>query len=135
MGIDAIYPRPFIRSDDPDGLAVLDFEDVFEKNGALQDALNLIKAAHKQNMKLIIDFPVAVTSMNHEWFKRSSRASLAENADFANYYFWKRNIEPTEFVSYFNETENVYYHVEDNPQWPVLNYASPNVSKAIKVNI
>jgi glycosidase len=108
-------------------------EDVQERNGALQDALNLIQAAHRQNMKLIIDLPVAVTSINHEWFRRSSRASLAENSNYANYYYWKRDIEPTEFVSYFNGTENVYYHIEDHPEWPVLNYASPNVTKAIKV--
>lgn len=128
-----IYPRPFLQSDDPNGLAVLDLKDVQDKNGALQNAVNLINAVHKQNMKIIIDFPIAVTSANHEWFQRSARASLSENANFANYYFWKRGIEPNEFVAYFNQTENVYYHVEDNPQWPVLNYASPNVTKGIKV--
>lgn len=95
----------------------------------------MIQSAHRQGIKVIIDFPIAVTSINHQFFKRSSRASLQENADFATYYFWKRHLQSTEFVSYFNETENLYYHVEDHPEWPVLNYRAPNVTREIKVSI
>jgi glycosidase len=107
--------------------------DVHERSGALQNAIDLIQSAHSQGMKIVIDFPIAATSIQHEWFRRSSRASLQENADFATYYFWKRNLQPSEFVSYFNETENLYYHVEDHPEWPVLNYGAPNVTREIKV--
>jgi glycosidase len=112
----------------------MDLEDVFGRNGALQDAAKLIEAAHTYDFKVVIDFPVAVTSTRHEWFRRSAKASLPGNETFATYYFWKRNVQPSEFVSYYNETGNVYYHVEDHPELPVLNYGAPNVSRAVKVS-
>jgi glycosidase len=112
----------------------LDWTDVHEKSGALQNAINLIESAHRQNIKVVIDFPIAVTSIHHDWFQRSAQASLQENTAFSTYFFWKRNLQPNEFVSYFNATENLYYHVEEHPEWPVLNYGAPNVTREIKVN-
>ncbi|KAI6228450.1 Alpha-glucosidase [Aphelenchoides besseyi] len=132
LGVNVIYPRPFLHTDDTNGLAVIDFEDVQQRNGVIQDARDLIDRAHSYGFKVVIDFPIAATSVGHKWFQRSARASSQENSDYASFYFWKRNIPVSEFVSALNGTDHVYYHVEDHPELPVLNFASTNVSKAIK---
>lgn len=34
-------------------------------------------------MKLVIDFPLTTTSLEHDWFLRSQAASKEENKDYA----------------------------------------------------
>lgn len=74
-------------------------------------------------MKFILTLPIAITSNEHDWFLRSSRASLTEFRNFSGYYHWRNstNIDHAYFSSYKNTT--VYYmHYKNNPKWPVLNW-------------
>lgn len=65
--------------------------------------------------------PIAVTSNEHDWFIRSSRASLPENANYSGYYHWRRS-GAFPFMSEFKNTTIYYMHYDSKPNWPILNW-------------
>uniref|UniRef100_A0A0N4UR44 alpha-glucosidase n=1 Tax=Dracunculus medinensis TaxID=318479 RepID=A0A0N4UR44_DRAME len=122
LGIEAIWPEPFLLSDQFDD-AIRDFKAVDSKIGLNDDGIDLIEKTHSKGMKFILTLPIAITSNEHDWFLRSSRASLTEFRNFSGYYHWRNstNIDHAYFSSYKNTT--VYYmHYKNNPKWPVLNW-------------
>jgi glycosidase len=56
-------------------------------------------------MKIVMDFPLSVTSHSHKWFRRSAAASLAENAAFSEFYYWRRPIRFGSSVDPFIESQ------------------------------
>ena len=92
----------------------------------------LINFYNALGLKIIIDFPLVTTSEDHEWFQRSSRASLPENAEFSSFYYWKRNVEPSPFVDRYKNSSVFYYHLKDRPDLPILNWRSEKVASLIK---
>jgi glycosidase len=131
IGVSAIFPRPFISTEES-ALGAIHYKSVQESIGGFSQAQQLINEAHKQGLKIIIDIPIAATSKNHEWFQRSSRASQAENAEYSSYYYWKRNGEESPYMNRYKNSSVFYYHLKDRPDLPILNWRSENVSTAIK---
>uniref|UniRef100_A0AC34FXT6 Glycosyl hydrolase family 13 catalytic domain-containing protein n=1 Tax=Panagrolaimus sp. ES5 TaxID=591445 RepID=A0AC34FXT6_9BILA len=131
IGVSAIFPRPFISTDES-GLGAIHYKSVQESLGGFSQAQKLINEAHKEGLKVIIDIPVVTTSENHEWFQRSSRASRPENAEFSSFYYWKRNVEPSDYVDRYKNSSVFYYHLKQRPDLPILNWRADNVSEAIK---
>ena len=84
------------------------------------------------DLKIIIDIPVVATSDQHEWFQKSAKASLPENSQFASYYYWKRNVEPSANVDYYKNSSVLYFHIKDRPDLPILNWKNENVSNSVK---
>lgn len=83
---------------------------------------------------MIIDIPLVGTSTENDWFQRSSKASLPENAHYAGYYFWKRNApDGSEYVTEYKNSSVFYFHAKERPQIPIANWNSPNVSRTVKV--
>uniref|UniRef100_A0A1I7SV42 alpha-glucosidase n=1 Tax=Bursaphelenchus xylophilus TaxID=6326 RepID=A0A1I7SV42_BURXY len=135
LGVSTLYIRPFLSHSDSDGAAVDDFDDVAHDLGNLKEAVDLIEQAHSYGFKVIIDFPVSATSLTHPWFIKSSQASAEENRGFADFYFWKKNYQPNEFISSYGSNGDVYYHIENKPDLAVLNFKEPNVSRSIQKSI
>jgi alpha-glucosidase len=78
LGAQAIWLSPFYPSPNADfGYDVSDYTDVDPAYGDLRDFERLITAAHDNNLKVLLDFVPAHTSVEHRWFR--------ERPDF---YFW-----------------------------------------------
>ena len=76
--MDAIWLSPFYPSPNADfGYDVTDYTDVDPAYGTLEDFDELVAAAHERELKVLVDFVPAHTSIEHPWFR--------ERPDF---YFW-----------------------------------------------
>ncbi|VDO06638.1 unnamed protein product [Haemonchus placei] len=122
-GVQTIWPVPFLISDDFSN-AIRNFEQMDPKLGVNQDADKAIESAHYNDMKFVISLPIATTSTEHDWFLKSASASLPENRNYSDFYFWR-----TEGGSdLLAEHKGAWYlHEKGNPKAAVLNWQNSNV--------
>ncbi|GMS82236.1 hypothetical protein PENTCL1PPCAC_4411, partial [Pristionchus entomophagus] len=128
-GVQTVWPRPFLLSDGFSD-AIRDFRALDSKLGVNTDAAKLIEAVHAKGMKMVIDFPLTTTSLEHDWFLRSQAASKEENKDYAQYYTWsgKAGLD----ANYFSKLKDTsYFHKEHNPKAAVLNWDNARVKMAV----
>ncbi|WP_436232633.1 glycoside hydrolase family 13 protein [Actinacidiphila alni] len=72
LGVDAVWLSPFYASPQADaGYDVADYRAVDPMFGTLNDADDLIRAAHALGLKVIVDLVPNHCSDQHEWFKRA----------------------------------------------------------------
>ncbi|MEM6502845.1 MAG: alpha-glucosidase [Cyanobacteria bacterium P01_C01_bin.89] len=139
LGVDAIWVTPFFPSPMKDfGYDVSDYCGVDSRFGTMDDFEQLIEAAHKRDLKVIIDQVWSHTSDIHPWF-RESRSSY-DNAK-ADWYIWADSNEgrpPNNWLSIFggsawtwcNQRQQYYLHNFLECQ-PDLNWHNPEVVNAI----
>ncbi|HSW87757.1 MAG TPA: alpha-amylase family glycosyl hydrolase [Candidatus Saccharimonadales bacterium] len=140
LGIDAIWISPMYKSPMEDfGYDVSDYCDIEPMFGTLKDFDELIKKAHKKNIKIIMDFIPSHTSSQHPWFIESKSSKDNSKRDW---YIWKDPKEdgtvPNNWLSVFGgsrweyekKTKQYYLHTFLLDQ-PDLNWRNPEVQKAM----
>jgi alpha-glucosidase len=86
LGVDALWLSPFYPSPQKDfGYDVVDLCGVDPRAGTLDDFVDLLEAAHKRGLKVLIDFIAPHTSDEHPWFLDSRGSRHATRADW---YVW-----------------------------------------------
>ena len=86
LGIDCIWILPMYPSPlRDDGYDVADFTDIHPDYGTLDDFQSFLDAAHKLELKVIIDLIFNHTSDQHPWFQA---ARNDPTSDFHDYYVW-----------------------------------------------
>ena len=140
LGVDAVWVSPVYPSPMADfGYDVSNYCDIDPVFGRLDDFDRLVEAAHKRQMKIILDFVPNHTSDQHPWFKdsRSSRASAKRD-----WYLWRDGASdgapPNNWRSNFGgsawtfdaATGQYYYHAFLKEQ-PDLNWRNPAVRRAM----
>jgi alpha-glucosidase len=140
LGIDAIWISPIFPSPMADfGYDVSDYYDIHPIFGDLETFDRLLAAAHKCNLKIILDYVPNHTSDQHPWFleSRSSRDNPKRD-----WYIWKEAKEdgspPTNWESEFGgsawewdeKTQQYYLHTFVREQ-PDLNWRNPKVVEAM----
>jgi alpha-glucosidase len=147
LGVNALWLSPFYPSPMADfGYDVADYCDVDPIFGTLTDMDDLLKAAHKRNIKIIIDLVPNHTSDEHEWF-RQSRQSRED--PYSDWYIWHdpkgqdkngQLLPPNNWVNVFSgesawqwepARQQFYLHSFHEGQ-PDLNWSNPKVREAIK---
>ncbi|NJK87052.1 MAG: glycosylase [Bacteroidales bacterium] len=89
LGVDAIWLNPFFESPFMDaGYDVSDYYKVAPRYGTNEDARILFEEAHKRGMKVIFDYVVSYTSIEHPWFKESAKQDTNK---YTNWYIWTDN--------------------------------------------
>ncbi|WP_269522391.1 alpha-amylase family glycosyl hydrolase [Coraliomargarita parva] len=87
LGATAIWLNPFYLSPMRDaGYDVQDYCKVDPRYGSNADAKRLFTEAHSRGLRVIIDFVPGHTSIDHEWFKESSKSTPA--SPYKNWYIW-----------------------------------------------
>ena len=92
LGVNAIWITPFYPSPQVDfGYDVADHENVDPMFGTLADFDRLVAAAHRRDIKIVIDVVLNHTSDQHPWFQasRSSRSSAHRD-----WYVWRDGASP-----------------------------------------
>ncbi|MCG2785849.1 MAG: alpha-glucosidase [Anaerolineae bacterium] len=95
LGIDAIWLSPFYPSPDVDfGYDISDHCDVDPRFGTLSDFDDLVREAHRRNIRVVLDLVLNHTSDQHPWFveSRSSRENPKRD-----WYMW----QPPSVASHF----------------------------------
>ena len=140
LGIQAIWLSPFYPSPMADfGYDVADYCNVDPLFGDLAAFDALLMAAHKRNLKLIIDWVPNHTSDQHPWFieARSSR-----NASKRDWYIWRDprpdGSAPNNWGSFFggpawtlDPTTGQYYLHQFVKEQPELNWRNPELRAAM----
>jgi alpha-amylase len=85
LGIEGIWITPFFRSNSYHKYDVIDYKSVDPECGTMGDLENLVREAHKRNIKVLIDFVINHTSSQHWWFQEAKKGK--EN-QYRNYYNW-----------------------------------------------
>ncbi|XP_014768857.2 alpha-glucosidase [Octopus bimaculoides] len=87
IGVDAISLSPIYDGTSVDSdLNVVNHTTIDNKFGTEDDIKNLIAAAHKKGIYVVLDFIPNQTSKKHAWFVESNKANPG---DKKNYYVWK----------------------------------------------
>lgn len=140
LGIGVIWLSPIYKSpNDDNGYDISDYKKIMEEFGTMQDFNELLKEAHKRDIKIIMDLVVNHTSEEHVWFTESRKSR--ENP-YRNYYIWREGKEeggcPNNWGSCFSgpaweydqETGMYYLHLFSRKQ-PDLNWENPNVRQEV----
>jgi len=89
LGVDAIWLNPFFESPFRDaGYDISDYYKVAPRYGTNDDAKRMFEEAHKRGLKIIFDWVISYTSIDHPWFKESAKQ---EPNKYSNWYIWTDN--------------------------------------------
>lgn len=139
LGVDAIWVTPFFPSPNADfGYDVADYTAVDPRYGTMADWDQLVAAANKRGIRVMVDLVVNHSSAEHPWFKESRRSRANPKADW---YIWRDgtpDTPPTNWQSIFggpawtwDKTRKQWYYHIFLPQQPDLNWSNPALRKAM----
>lgn len=90
LGVNAIWLNPFFKSPFKDGgYDVSDFKDVDPRFGTMKDFEDLLEAAHKRNIRIIIDLVAGHASEENKYFIESGKA---ERNEYSDLFIWNNNV-------------------------------------------
>ena len=140
LGIDVIWLSPIYQSPNADnGYDISDYKKVMNEFGTMKDFDNLLKEAHENGIKIIMDLVVNHTSDEHPWFLESRKSR--ENP-YRDYYIWKEGTgegePPNNWGSCFgdsawklDERTGMYYLHLFSPKQPDLNWENEKVRNEV----
>lgn len=140
LGIGVIWLSPIYKSPLADfGYDISDYTDIESVFGDLATFDRLVEEAHRRNIKVVMDFVLNHTSIEHPWFLESRASKINPKRDW---YIWKDpkrdGSPPNNWLSVFGgsawtfdeKTEQSYLH-QFLPEQPDLNWRSPEVREAM----
>lgn len=85
LGVGGIWMMPVNPSPSYHGYDVTDYRSINPDYGTLEDMQELIQAAHKRGLKVIMDLVVNHTSKEHPWFVESAKN---KDSKYRSFYVW-----------------------------------------------
>jgi alpha-amylase len=123
LGVTGLWLMPIMPSPSYHGYDVTDFRSVNPDYGSLADLRNLIAAAHRRGIAVILDMPINHTSSKDPWFVDSQRPGSTHDS----WYVWANQPGGS---NWFPNGQR-YYYAAFGPDLPDLNYRTPVVTGAI----
>ena len=140
LGVDVVWISPVFRSPMRDfGYDVSDHRDVDPLFGTLADLDDLVAEAHRQGLRVVLDFVPNHTSSDHPWFRAARADRLAPTRDW---YVWRAPAAdggpPNDMLAQFGgpawtldaATGEHWYH-SFLPEQPELDWRNPRVRAAM----
>jgi len=139
LGIDVIWLSPVYQSpNDDNGYDISDYRSIMDEFGTMEDFEEMLAAAKKRDIKIMMDLVVNHTSDEHNWF---IEASKSKDNPYHDYYIWKDGTKeepPNNWGSVFGgsawkyngATEEYYLHLFSQKQ-PDLNWENPKLRAEI----
>ncbi len=126
LGVDAIWINPFFDSPFLDaGYDIRDYYKIAPRYGTNEDAKRLFEEAHKRGLKILFDYVISYTSIEHPWFQASA---TERPSPYRNWYIWTDNMWAAEsgpfadkFIQGYGQRNGMFMR---NFFWsqPALNY-------------
>ncbi|MDQ0216691.1 glycosidase [Oikeobacillus pervagus] len=93
-GFTTIVTSPIFENDKKGyhGYRVTDFYKTEENFGSLKTYQQLIKEAHKREMRVLMEFPAQYISPEHQWVQDASKANWLKSDGKASSYDWKGDL-------------------------------------------
>ena len=140
LGVGAIWLTPCYVSPQADnGYDIADYYNIDPDYGSMEDMENLIAEAKKRDIRIVMDLVFNHTSNENEWFQESGSG---RDNDKSDWYIWRDpkpdGSAPTNWRSIFggsawtfDENRGQYYLHTFLPEQPDLNWANPEVRRAL----
>lgn len=140
LGIDVIWLSPIYQSpNDDNGYDISDYQAVMAEFGTMEDFDELLAAAHKRGIRIVMDLVVNHTSDEHKWFVESKKST---DNEYRDYYIWREGKDsqtpPNNWGSCFggsawqyDENTSMYYLHLFSKKQPDLNWDNPNVRRDV----
>lgn len=140
LGVNAIWINPiFVSPQIDNGYDISNFYAIDDNFGTLEQVEDLIKEAHKREIKVIFDLVLNHTSSKHPWFQEALKG---KNNIYRDYYLWSdpnsHGGPPNNWASFFggsvwekDERSNQYYFHLFDKEMPDLNWKNLEVQKAM----
>ena len=140
LGVGAIWLTPCYVSPQADnGYDIADYYAIDPAYGTMEDMDRLIEEAGKRDIRIVMDLVFNHTSNENAWFTESRSG---KDSDKSDWYIWADPKEdgsaPTNWRSIFggsawtyDENRGQYYLHTFLPEQPDLNWANPEVRKAL----
>ena len=95
LGVTALSLLPFYPSPlKDDGYDIADYKNVHPDYGTSEQFQQLLEEAHKREMKVVVDFILNHTSIEHPWFQRARQAE--EGSPERDFYIWSKTPDKLE---------------------------------------
>ncbi len=146
LGVDAIWISPFYLSppgpEGDGGYAVSDYRSIDPRFGTMDDFKDLLKEAHTRGIRIYMDWVIAHTASDHDWFEKSQK----KDETYKDYYVWSDGKEwdgnkkapPNNWKSVFggeawtyDEKRGQYYLHHFLKSQPALNLNKKEVQDAV----
>ena len=114
LGANAIWITPFNKGTAYHGYHITDFYRVDENFGTEEDLLELIKAAHTNNIKIIFDFVPNHCSNQHPYF---IDAINNEDSEYRDWFIFKSWSNDYQCFRYYKELPKLNLDNEDVRQY------------------
>lgn len=129
LGVDGLWLMPIHPSPSYHGYDVLDYRGINPQYGTLEDMDRLIQAAHDRGMKMIIDFVLNHSSVQHPWFVDSARGPSSPRREW---YSWRAEApqgwrRPWDSAPVWHLNNGAYYYALFWSGMPDLNLSNPEV--------
>ena len=85
LGIDGIWLMPMFESTSYHGYDTLDYETIERDYGTNADFQRFLDEAHKRGIRVILDFVINHTGVDHPWFIESASSTTSPKRDW---YVW-----------------------------------------------
>jgi len=133
LGVNFIWICPFYDSPmDDNGYDVRDYYKIDKMYGKMEDLKKLISAAHKRDIKVVIDLVLNHTSDENKWFINSEN----KVEPYTDFYVWRdgkvidgQHYPPNNWISFFSgpawkysEKRKQYYLKIFSNKMPDINY-------------
>jgi len=141
LGVTAIWLLPLFPSPlKDDGYDIADYRNVNPQYGTLEDFQELLKEAHRRELRVVTELVMNHTSDQHEWFQRSRRA--APGTPWRDWYVWSDTpdrYQEARIIFQDFETSNwswdpiagAYFWHRFYSHQPDLNFDNPAVGEAM----
>lgn len=140
LGVDCIWLLPIYPSPlKDDGYDITNYRDVHPNYGTINDFIDLLSAAHKRDIRVIMDLVLNHTSDQHPWFQA---ARHDRSSPYRKYYVWSDTdqkyreariifLDAEESNWAWDEMAQQYYWHRFYASQPDLNYDNPVVQNEI----
>jgi len=126
LGISGLWLTPIHPSPTYHKYDVLNYQEIDSEYGTLADYRNLVKEAHKRNIKVLLDFVVNHTSSEHPWFK----AACNNHPIYRDYYVWSDTAKTMGWYGNPKNPQDKYYAFFWE-RMPDLNFDNPAVRRDV----
>lgn len=142
LGANAIWFMPIMPSPSYHKYDVTDYKAIHPDYGTMDDFKELLKEAHKRDIKIIIDLIINHTSSEHPWFKESRKG---RDNPYRDYYVWAQKDTIADYINKKTitlDSDNIrqwhdpgtgedYYYGFFIGGMPDLNFDNPKVREEI----
>ena len=128
LGFNAIMLSPIFKTANYHGYHTLNFDEVDPHYGKWEDYQQLLDLAHDKGMRIICDFVP-----NHCWYQSPIfEASLLKNGGKHRDWFWYKNDDSDEFVSFLGFGDLPKFNLT-NPE--VANFMIETAEKLVRMGV